>query len=73
MAYVITRSINEKEYYLENIHHDKVVWTTDRHNAFEFDDEKKLEKFIEDEFPGKKYYVTQIVNDDWPSSVIIKP
>lgn len=73
MSYAITRSINQKEYYLENIYHDKIVWTTDRHNALEFDDKTKLEQYIEDEFPGKKYYITQIIDDDWPSNIIIRP
>lgn len=74
MVFVITRKINNKEYYLENIHHDKVVWTTDRHNALEFHNKRKLEYFISKEFPGKDYYASRVYADDnWPTDVILKP
>lgn len=71
--YVITRKVNEREYYLENIYSDsKVVWITDCARAMTFDHPDKLKAFIAREFPGKDYYSTEYRDaDDW--GIIAKP
>lgn len=71
-SYVITRNTNGREYYLENIYHDKVVWITNKEQALSFGHEGKLKDFISKEFPGKDYYVSEYRDpDDW--GIIIKP
>jgi len=57
--YVIARSMNGAEYYLENIdHNDKAIWIKDKRYALQFENPQKLKDFIRREFPGKGYYVT---------------
>lgn len=59
--YVITRKMNSREFYLENIDHDNhATWIKDKHYALRFGHAKRLEDFIQREFPNKGYYVTSI-------------
>ncbi len=60
--YAITRKLNNKEYFLENIYSDdKIIWITDNKQALLFEKEKELKEFIANEFPGKDYYPTAAV------------
>lgn len=57
--YTITRRINNKEYYLENLDsNNKATWILDKKGALHFEHKTQLEEFISDFFPGKDYYVT---------------
>lgn len=71
--YVITRKMNGREYYLENLDsEDKATWVTNKKNALQFEHEYQLREFVADTFPGKDYYVTMWrPSDDW--GIIAKP
>lgn len=72
MKYVITREINGKEYFLDDIEGHRVTWTSNKERATTFDSEKEVNDFITSEFPGKGYYVTKHKDkDDW--GIIVKP
>ena len=59
--YVIARKMNGREFYLENIDHEnKATWIKDKYYALQFEHPKKLEEFIEREFPKKGYYVSPL-------------
>lgn len=59
--YVIARRVNGREYYMENIdHNDHAVWIQNKHYALQFEHPKKLEEFIQREFPNKGYYVSPL-------------
>lgn len=54
--YVITRRMNGRDYYLENIYSDnKIVWITNPKDAITFESEKFIEEFINREFPNKGF------------------
>jgi len=59
--YAITRQVNNKEYYLENMYSDKVIWVTNKKEALIFEDLKDLQDLLNNEFPGKKYYPKEII------------
>ena len=54
--YVITRQVNNKEFYLENMYDDKVIWVTNKKQALKFNSKDDLTEMIRNEFPGKDYY-----------------
>jgi hypothetical protein len=54
--YAITRKVNNKEFYLENMYDDKVIWITDKTQALTFKSKNDLTEMIRNEFPGKDYY-----------------
>lgn len=59
MSYIITRQVNGKEFYLENIYDNHVLWVTNKTEALSFDDEARLRQFIKREFPNRNYYTTR--------------
>lgn len=46
---------------MENVdHNDHAVWIQNKHYALQFEHPKKLEEFIQREFPNKGYYVSPL-------------
>ena len=70
--FVVTRKVNDTEYYLQDVLGSKVVWISDWEKAISFDTEDELHEFLRQEFAGKDYYSTEHRDeDDW--GIIIKP
>lgn len=71
--YLITRKMNNREYFLEDIDRSgRAIWITKKEASFRFDHQWELEQFVKDTFPGKKYYATQYnFKDEW--GMILKP